>query len=88
MYEHNALGYRSGLALCLTKVRSSRARCPATALIFVLKYMNFNISICLLILKVCFLILYKHKLIILVVVPLVYKYKNKLYKTYFPKLYV
>ena len=33
MGEHNALGYRSGLALCLTKVRSSRARCPATALI-------------------------------------------------------
>ena len=33
MYEHNALGYFSGLALCLTKVRSSRARCPATALI-------------------------------------------------------
>ena len=33
MYEHNAFGYRSGLALCLTKVRSSRARCPATALI-------------------------------------------------------
>ena len=33
MYEHNALGYRSGLSLCLTKVRSSRARCPATALI-------------------------------------------------------
>ena len=33
MYEHNALGYLSGLALCLTKVRSSRARCPATALI-------------------------------------------------------
>ena len=33
MYEHNALGYRSGLALCLTKIRSSRARCPATALI-------------------------------------------------------
>ena len=33
MYEHNALGYRSGLALCLTKVRSSRARCLATALI-------------------------------------------------------
>ena len=33
MYEHNALGYRSGLALCLKKVRSSRARCPATALI-------------------------------------------------------
>ena len=47
--------------------------------------MNFNISICLLILKVCLSILYKHKLIILVVVPLVYKYKNKLYKTYFPK---
>ena len=33
MYEHNASGYWSGLALCLTKVRSSRARCPATALI-------------------------------------------------------
>ena len=32
MYEHNALGYWSGLALCLTKVRSSRAHCPATAL--------------------------------------------------------
>ena len=36
MYEHNALGYRSGLALCLTKVRSSRARCPATALILII----------------------------------------------------
>ena len=36
MYEHNALGYWSGLALCLTKVRSSRARCPATALIMLL----------------------------------------------------
>ena len=35
MYEQNALGYRLGLALCLTKVRSSRARCLATALIFV-----------------------------------------------------
>ena len=34
--EHNALGYWSGLALCLTKVRSSRARCPATALITVM----------------------------------------------------
>ena len=33
MYEHNALGYWSGLTLCLTIVRSSRARCPATALI-------------------------------------------------------
>ena len=33
MYEHNALGDWLGLALCLTKVRSSRARCPATALI-------------------------------------------------------
>ena len=33
MYEHSALVYWSGLALCLTKVRSSRARCPATALI-------------------------------------------------------
>ena len=38
MYEHNALGYRSGLALCLTKVRSSRARCPATALIAVVLF--------------------------------------------------
>ena len=38
MYEYNALGYWSGLTLCLTKVRSSRARCPATALIlFLLK---------------------------------------------------
>ena len=36
MYEHNALDYRSGLALCLTKFRSSRARCPATALILVI----------------------------------------------------
>ena len=35
MYEHNALGYWPGLALCLTKIRSSRARCPATALIYV-----------------------------------------------------
>ena len=33
MYEYNALDYWSGLALCLTKVRSSQARCPATALI-------------------------------------------------------
>ena len=33
MYEHIALGDRSILALCLTKVRSSRACCPATALI-------------------------------------------------------
>ena len=33
MYEHNALGNRSSLALCLTKVKSSRACCPATALI-------------------------------------------------------
>ena len=41
MYEHNALGYWSGLALCLTKVRSSRARCPATALI---SYFNWVIT--------------------------------------------
>ena len=34
MYEHNAFGYRLGLALCLTKVRSSRVRCPATALFY------------------------------------------------------
>ena len=33
MYEQNALGYRSCFALCLTKVRSSYAGCPATALI-------------------------------------------------------
>ena len=32
MYGIMLLGYRSGLALCLTKVRSSRACCPATAL--------------------------------------------------------
>ena len=46
MYEHNALGYRSGLALCLSKVRSSRARCPATALIFFTKssYLDNNLS--------------------------------------------
>ena len=40
MYEHNVLGYWSGLALCLTKVRSSRARCPATALIFQVCYLK------------------------------------------------
>ena len=36
LYLGPALGYRSGLALRLTKVRSSRARCPATALIHTL----------------------------------------------------
>ena len=41
MYEHIALGYRSSLALCLTKVRSSRACCPATALI--LSYGNLDV---------------------------------------------
>ena len=40
MYEHNALGYWSGLALCLTKIRSSRARCPATALIICSKIIH------------------------------------------------
>ena len=52
MFEHNALGYWSGLALCLTKVRSSRARCPATALIIVPAYSrvryrspNFRLSV-------------------------------------------
>ena len=40
MYEHNALGYRSGLALCLSKVRSSRARCPATALSFYKEFIS------------------------------------------------
>ena len=38
MYERNALGYWLGLALCLTKVRSSRACCPATALICFVKH--------------------------------------------------
>ena len=41
MYEHNALDYWLVLALCLTKVRSSRARCPATALIY--HFMNHGI---------------------------------------------
>ena len=41
MYEHNALGFWSGLAFCLTKVRSSRARCPATALIIFGKSLDF-----------------------------------------------
>ena len=45
MYEHNALGYRSGLALCLTKVRSSQARCPATALIIRGLFIN-NVDFC------------------------------------------
>ena len=39
MYERIALGYRSNLALYLTKVRSSRACCPATALIFYFIYL-------------------------------------------------
>ena len=43
MYEHNALGYWSGLTLCLTKVRSSRARCPATALI---EFNEYKICAC------------------------------------------
>ena len=52
MYEHNALGYRSGLALCLTKVRSSRARCPATALIqHVQKVSQINSPFCSCLLK-------------------------------------
>ena len=41
MYEHNALGYRSSFALRLTKVRSSRARCLATALIVSLPYLAY-----------------------------------------------
>ena len=44
MYEHNALGYWSGLVLCLTKVTSSRARCPATALIYFV-YINVLCSL-------------------------------------------
>ena len=43
MYEHNALGYWSGLTLCLTKVSSSRARCPATALISEANVENFSV---------------------------------------------
>ena len=43
MYEHNALGNWSGLALCLTMVRSSRARCPATALIDNLRHGNWPV---------------------------------------------
>ena len=43
MYEHNALGYWSGLALCLTKIRSSRARCPATALIGYILFTAFHV---------------------------------------------
>ena len=46
MYEHNALGYWSGLALCLTKVRSSRARCPATALIPLLLIQEDHLFVC------------------------------------------
>ena len=46
MYEHNALGYWSALALCLTKIRSSRARCPATALIILKMTSKINFSIC------------------------------------------
>ena len=44
MYEHNALGFWSGLALCLTKVRSSRARCPATALIVVVFVIQISLN--------------------------------------------
>ena len=43
MYEHNALGYWSGLALCLTKVRSSQAPCPATALISLALLFTFSV---------------------------------------------
>ena len=46
MYEHNALGYRSDLALCLTKVRSSGARCPATALIIFCCYISDVLQMC------------------------------------------
>ena len=42
MYDHNVLGYWSELAFCLTKVRSSRARCPATALIFFSESLKFS----------------------------------------------
>ena len=44
MYEHIALGYRSSLALCLTKVRSSRACCPATALIGLSFYKSISLE--------------------------------------------
>ena len=56
MYEHNALGYWLGLALCLTKVRSSRACCPATALIsrcgscYAVQMINYAVSV----LLICF----------------------------------
>ena len=40
MYEHNDLGYWSGLALCLTKVRSSRARCSAKLLFYITDLSN------------------------------------------------
>ena len=43
--EHNALGYWSGLALCLTKVRSSRACCPATALILIHSFFSLKTRI-------------------------------------------
>ena len=46
MYEHNALGYWSGFALCLTMVRSSRARCPATALIMHVSVPNSCLHAC------------------------------------------
>ena len=45
MYEHNALGSWSGLTLCLTKVRSSRARCPATALIELWTTLNLIVEV-------------------------------------------
>ena len=44
MYEHNALGYWSGLALCLTKMRSSQlAHYPATAFISLALLFTFSV---------------------------------------------
>ena len=48
MYEHNALGYMSGLAFCLTKVISSRAHCPPTALIYSSNFPERDNSYCIL----------------------------------------
>ena len=41
MYEHNAF-YRLSLPRRLTRVRSRRARCPVTALIYILKNDNLH----------------------------------------------
>ena len=40
MFEHNVLGCSPGLVLCLTKVRSSRARCLGVELLGCLHLMG------------------------------------------------